>query len=712
MSFEQMPRKALALISALMILAGVALAIWSLTNLPIFDRSAPTAGAIAQTDGTPSPAAPPTSSSEPSVTRVEEAAGGDGGARAANQAGPTGTDASTAVPETPSPIPEEEAPAAPSVAPIAVVLEGAPPSVQTLVASIAISQSIIYTTSAPTAAPVVRLDPNPEGGQPVQDVVFAAATRFDTIFPVTTWPKVQAAWVSEGDAGKPDEEQAEPQTEAGEDAREKAAESDEDGDGAGVEPTPEEALASALDEAEAEAIAAGMYVKEADLIEAGKTDPSVGANLADEYDLERAPDFTSVAVLSDTLPLLTQILDEPGPTVRGYADMEEVIEAAWADEGVLVLVPFDELDPRLATLAIDGQNPIENANRFDIDQYPFIATLYAHVDAASPAQQEVADAFLAQIPPTNRDPNKLTVLAMTGVTAMVRFSAAQIDRYGPEWVAEVVGPELAAADITHISNEVPFVPGCETNTNAENFNFCSPPSYMKALEDSGVDIIGLTGNHQNDYGREAALASLDFYEENGLPVYGGGRDKEAAFAPLYIEHNGNRLAFLGANSYGPEFAWATDALPGSAKFDLAIMSATIRSIKQKDLADVVLPELQYQESYDTTPLFDQRQDFNALVRAGADIVTGVQSHVPQGVELAGDKMILYGLGNLYFDQMWTHPTREGLIVKHTFYDGRHIGAQILTTLLYDYAQPRWTSADERESLLQRVFDASYWNIDQ
>lgn len=688
MSFEQMPRKMLALLSALMILTGLALAAWALSNLPIFDNPTSTAGAVAQTDGAATAEFQPTLSGEPLTTKVERTAIADRGTAE--------TDASTPV-ETPAPT---LTPADQPVAPIAVTLVEAPPALQELAASIAISQSIIYTASAPTAAPVVRLDADSQGGEPVQDVVFAAATRFDTIFPVTTWERVQAAWKGESSA----ENQKEAQDEA-------KTESDATSD-AGATLPPEDDVATALKEAEDEAIAAGMYVSEEELIAAGKTDATIGANLADEYDLNRAPNFSAVAILSDTLPLLTQILGEAGPTVQGYADMEELIDAAWAEKGVLTLIPFDELDPRLATLAIDGQTPIENANRFDIDQYPFIATLYAHVDAADAEQQELADAFLAQIPSTNRDPDKLTVLAMTGVTAMVRFSAAQIDRYGPDWVAEVVGPELAAADITHISNEVPFVPDCETNTSADNFNFCSPPSYMKALEDSGVDIIGLTGNHQNDYGREAALGSLDFYEEKGLPIYGGGRNKEEAFAPLYVEHNGNRLAFLGANSYGPEFAWATDALPGSAKFNLAIMSATIRSIKQKDLADVVLPELQYQESYDTTPLIDQRQDFTALVRAGADIVTGVQSHVPQGVELYGDDVILYGLGNLYFDQMWTHPTREGMIIKHTFYDGRHIGTQILTTLLYDYAQPRWTSADERESLLKQVFDASYWNIDR
>ncbi len=105
---------------------------------------------------------------------------------------------------------------------------------------------------------------------------------------------------------------------------------------------------------------------------------------------------------------------------------------------------------------------------------------------------------------------------MTGVTAMVRFTAEQMDRRGPAWPAEVVGPELAAADITAISNEVPFVPDCETNTDEDNLVFCSKLDYMETLTASGADIIGLTGNHQNDYGLEDALTSLNIYEDAGL----------------------------------------------------------------------------------------------------------------------------------------------------------------------------------------------------
>jgi poly-gamma-glutamate synthesis protein (capsule biosynthesis protein) len=351
---------------------------------------------------------------------------------------------------------------------------------------------------------------------------------------------------------------------------------------------------------------------------------------------------------------------------------------------------------------------VENANKFNPATYPFVSVLYAHANSPTRSERAMVQAMLAALPKSNRDPAQLTTLTMTGVTAMVRFMAREMESRGAAWPAEEVGPELSSADITHISNEVPFTEVCETDVRLDNFNFCTKAEYMETLRLSGVDIIGLTGNHQNDFGKKGALYSLDLYVREGLPVYGGGRTVEEANRPLYVEHHGNRIAFLGANSYGPEMAWADADWPGSAKFDLNILSATIRSIKEQNLADLVFVELQYQESYDTMPLIDQRNDFNALIRAGADVVTGVQSHVPQGMEFTDGRLILYGLGNLYFDQMNSTPTRENLIVKHTLYDGRHISTQVQTTMLYDFGQPRWMTPDQREVLLRRVFANSYW----
>jgi poly-gamma-glutamate synthesis protein (capsule biosynthesis protein) len=135
----------------------------------------------------------------------------------------------------------------------------------------------------------------------------------------------------------------------------------------------------------------------------------------------------------------------------------------------------------------------------------------------------------------------------------------------------------------------------------------------------------------------------------------------------------------------------------------------------QDLAgkvDLVAVELQYYESYEPYPTSQQVADFREIRSWGADIVTGVQSHVPQAMEPYGaaDKggpgIIVYGLGNLFFDQMWSWDTRTELYARHAIYDGRLISTEILTGVLEDAAQPRWTTAKERAELLDRIFDAA------
>lgn len=417
------------------------------------------------------------------------------------------------------------------------------------------------------------------------------------------------------------------------------------------------------------------------------------------------PRYPVVAVLAENAPALESVLGAPGQNaVQTFPDVDSMKSALYEETADLALAPFDLLQPELSVLDIDGQSPLLSDGRFDLAEYPLVATVYAHSGGVDEYADRIPE-YITLLPTSNRDTDRMTTIAMTGVTAMVRYTAARMDQEGAEWPAANVGPELAAADITVISNEVPFIEGCETDLDPDNVVFCSKPSFMQALHASGADIVGLTGNHLNDYGREGGLQSLQYYADAGLKVYGGGEDKLSAMQPIVVEHNGNRIGFIGANSYGPPEAWATDFGPGSAPYDINIMSAMIRGLKADDEADVVLAELQYQESYDATPLPEQRLDFRALVRAGADVVTGVQSHVPQAVEFLDGNLILYGLGNLFFDQMWQQETRDGLIVLHTIYDGRHISTRLLPTVLQDYGQPQFASSVDRARILERIFSS-------
>jgi hypothetical protein len=419
-----------------------------------------------------------------------------------------------------------------------------------------------------------------------------------------------------------------------------------------------------------------------------------------------SPGQPALVVDGDTYAALTLLWGPPAQVevLRDTAAVTAALEPYPARLGVL---PFDRLAPRVKALRINGLDPTNND--FDASEYPLAVRFY--VDAKPEAEQAAAQlqAAIQQAGRhTNRDSSKMTVLIMTGVTAMARMTALRMEQKGYDYPAAVVGPVLSKADITHISNEIPFMEGCQVNAAEGNLTLCSKPEYLEALRAVGVDIVGLTGNHLNDFGKNTSLWSLQFYKDQNLPTYGGGANLEESLRPLLVEHNGNRLVFLGANQYGPQFAWAAADWPGSTPYDPAQMRQAIADARNQLKADVVLAELQWEESYDTLPIQSQRQGLRAVSDAGADIVTGVQSHVPQAIEFRDQGMILYGLGNFFFDQMWSRATREGLIPRHTIYDGRHLSTRLLTTVLEDFAQPRWTTEAERQALLRRVFTASGW----
>jgi poly-gamma-glutamate capsule biosynthesis protein CapA/YwtB (metallophosphatase superfamily) len=397
---------------------------------------------------------------------------------------------------------------------------------------------------------------------------------------------------------------------------------------------------------------------------------------------------------------LTHLYGVPAATVP-VLPFDSIVARLWADHSALAVVPFDQLTPKLAALPLDGVNIL--AHDFKIEQYPLVAHTYVGGDAK--LIPEVVAALRPAIPLTNRDPDRITTVIMTGTTAIARSSAVKIDeKKDPAYPARVVAPVLSAADITHVSNEISFVDNCTPLLNTTVF--CSKPSYMATFKLAGVKIVGLTGNHLLDYGTQPFLKTLDMYDAAGLRYYGGGRNAEEAGKTLFLQDHGNKLAFLGANSFGPASDWATAGRPGSNKYDAAEMKKQIDAARAQ--ADVVFVEFQADETYDYKPSGNNQIEFRATLAEGADVVTGVQAHHPQAVELSADgrRIILYGLGNLFFDQMFDLGVRQGLIARHTIYQGKLLQTELLTTMLEDYVQPRWATPAERVQILNSVFAAS------
>jgi hypothetical protein len=396
--------------------------------------------------------------------------------------------------------------------------------------------------------------------------------------------------------------------------------------------------------------------------------------------------------------LLEKILGEPGNENIIIAGRETSLLGLAGGDISFALVPFEHIDRQMKVMEISGLSVFDRS--LEISQYPFAfaVSLKGNADSVSKAY----DAF-SEISYTNRDVSSMTTMIMTGVTAMVRGTAQRMENHGILYPGEKIADILKDADITHISNEVPFVEGCDVLTDRFPF-FCSKPEYIELLEFVGTDVVELTGNHMNDHGHDWFLHTLQMYDEKGWPYFGGGRDLEESYSPAILESNGNRFAFLGFCWWGPAGNWAAEDSPGSAPPHFEEFEARIRQLRQEGY--IVIFTFQYLESYQYAPVAQQVTDFRRMIDAGADIVSGSQSHHPQGMEFYGEGFINYGLGNLFFDQMRQIGTRQELIARHIFYKGEHINTVIITAMLEDYSQPRIATPQEREEILTEVFNAS------
>ena len=218
-----------------------------------------------------------------------------------------------------------------------------------------------------------------------------------------------------------------------------------------------------------------------------------------------------------------------------------------------------------------------------------------------------------------------------------------------------------------------------------------------------MDVIELTGNHLVDKGVPPLEEMMAKFDELGIPYFAAGADSEAAAEAVYFEHNGNKIAFLGCNAAGPTFVYADPYRAGVNHCDMDRVAEKVAEVAVDDYMPIVT--FQYWETYQFDPMPWPQDDSQKMIDHGAVIVSGSQAHLPMTMEIYGDGFIHYGLGNMFFDQMDVPVTgtRREFADRHIFYDGKYLGVELKTALLYDYAQPRPMTMAQREQLLSDAF---------
>ncbi|CAI6014900.1 CapA family protein [Cohnella sp. JJ-181] len=286
-----------------------------------------------------------------------------------------------------------------------------------------------------------------------------------------------------------------------------------------------------------------------------------------------------------------------------------------------------------------------------------------------------------------------------------------IDQYGVDYPFKLAKPLLESADIAAGNLEAPIT---TRGTPAENkqYVFKGKPEYLKGLKNAGLDVVSLANNHTLDQGWEGLSDTMDALDDIKLKHMGSGADDKEAFEPVYMEHDGLTVAYIGVSNVVPEGSWkAGPDHPGVAEtYDTTRAVATVK--KARELADVVVVMVHWGNERADTPKEAQFNVGHTLIDAGADLIVGSHPHVLQGFEAYKGKWIAYSLGNFVFTtkQGYSKTQDTGVLTAECKADGK---CDLQFEPMYAKAsQPGPMEPAQAAALLSRLDKASYHaNVD-
>ena len=196
----------------------------------------------------------------------------------------------------------------------------------------------------------------------------------------------------------------------------------------------------------------------------------------------------------------------------------------------------------------------------------------------------------------------------------------------------------------------------------KEWTFALPTKYVKAIKESGVQLLTLANNHILDFGTDALLNTIKFLDENDILHIGAGKDIRDANKVYIKEIEGKRYAFIAASAVIPHETWkANENRAGVANgYDTFGICSNINKLKK--YVDKVVVYMHWGKELEIRSSEMQKLIGRRLVDAGADLVVGTHAHVVQEIEYYNNVPIVYSLGNFVYGGTM----RDMMILKATF----------------------------------------------
>jgi poly-gamma-glutamate capsule biosynthesis protein CapA/YwtB (metallophosphatase superfamily) len=262
---------------------------------------------------------------------------------------------------------------------------------------------------------------------------------------------------------------------------------------------------------------------------------------------------------------------------------------------------------------------------------------------------------------------------------------------------------LKGADLAVANFENPAPDNFKYHTQGTVFS--ANPRLIAGLKDAGIDYVSLGNNHIGDAGPVGLLQTLANLDKYGIRHSGAGRNLAAARTPAIMTVDGVKVAILSYDTIAKYYAAGTNKA-GSAQLTAANVKVDVAAARKAG-AQIVIVYPHWGTEYSPRPFSAEQSLAHAVIDAGADMIIGNHAHWVGAMEIYKGRPIWYALGNFVFDQIWSEPTSEGLLLQLTFRGTHLVQVRLQPTVILDGAQPNLLDpARDGRVVLGQLYDAS------
>ncbi|MDU4697822.1 MAG: CapA family protein [Paenibacillus sp.] len=278
-----------------------------------------------------------------------------------------------------------------------------------------------------------------------------------------------------------------------------------------------------------------------------------------------------------------------------------------------------------------------------------------HSDGTSPEEGDTGDeGEVGLAPSTGSDSGKWDggdaerlLIHFAGDTIFSGKVEERLEKAGYELPYKYVRGLFKNDDLSVLNLETPVTTGGDPAED-KTYVFKSPPKAIGPMAQAGVDAVNLANNHVLDQGVSGLQDTMKALRQHNLLYVGAGKNSKEAYAPVYVERKGIKIALFGFSRVVPEPGWvAGKSKPGVAS--VYAPKAALNAIQAaRQNADLVLVMTHWGKERTTQLEKHQPELAHAFIDAGADLVIGSHPHVMQGLEQYKGKWIAYSTGNFIF----------------------------------------------------------------